>query len=215
MTLTGLALAARLSRRSEYELLAQAVDGVLPMYRDSDGGFYFDQSTLLNLPRRTACAIKGCPHRRTTKGLCSTHDKRRRRGTDLAERIHTEKARHAAYVAPSGREPLPAVERAEQSDTDILERQPDRARRLLKLWSWEDRQAMQLGTPDMWQKVADEALERAWADLATGAYEKRLAPRLAGLPPAKLRPPPVQSTLMVAVSVLAAEELSTAERRAS
>jgi hypothetical protein len=199
VTLAGLALASNFSGRPEPELLAQAVDGVLPVWRDGNGGFYFDQADLTALPRRATCAVKGCgrPRHVSNLCLCSTCYKRYRRGADLTDRIHTEKARGAAYIPRSGREPTPVAERCEQAWGDILERHPHRIRRLVRLGSYEDRQAEQLGDPEMWQAVADEALERAWYDLTSGAYEARLAGRLAALRPPK--PKTIQSPLVASV----------------
>ena len=49
-------------------------------------------------------------------------------------------------------------------------------------WDYANGQAEQLGTPEVWQAVADEALERAWRDLSTGAYAERLSATLRSRP---------------------------------
>jgi hypothetical protein len=202
--LVGLSLASHVSRRSEYELLAQAVDEVLPVWRDANGGLYFDLAEIAESPRRVACVVKGCPnpHRIVSLGLCQTHYKRYLKGTDISERIHIEKARGAAYVPRMARrEPMRPTLRPEEAETLwSLVGSPDgdvaRSGGIARVaaWAYEDRQAEQLGTPEIWQEVADQALERVWQDLMDGSFERRLKARLAAIPSPK--PRTVQSPIM-------------------
>lgn len=205
MTLAGLALASNLSGRSEYELLAQAVDDVLPVWRDANGGFYFDPSDLTALPRRAICAVKGCGRPLHLVGLClcSTHEARYRKGSDLTARIRTD----LVTRGPRKRE----ASRERSGETMRLVPRPEQAEALSVIWesggtiqadkwAYENRQAEQLGDPEMWQAVADEALDRAWYDLTSGAYEQRLAGRLAALRPPK--PKAIQSPLVPSVRPL-------------
>lgn len=203
-TLVGLSLAARTSGRSRYELLAQAVDEVLPVYRDANGGFYFGLGDLANVPRRETCVVKGCSNDRRilSLGLCQTHYKRYLKGSDLSERIHTEKRRGVAYVPRTARgELMRPVLRPGESETlwSLVGNVSEGVERtggihMAATWAYENRQAEKLGTPEMWQEVSDQALERAWADLASGAYEQRLTARLAALPGTS--PKAVQSPLV-------------------
>lgn len=205
MTLAGLALASNLSGRPEPELLAQAVDGVLPVWRDANGGFYFDPADLTALPRRAVCAIKGCgrPLHLVNLCLCSTHEVRYRKGNDLTARIRAD------LVTRGPRKP--EVRRERSGETMRLVPRSEQAEALNVIWesggtvqaaAWkfEDKQAEQLGDPEMWQAVADAALERAWYDLTSGAYEARLAGRLAALRPRK--PKTIQSPLVASVRPL-------------
>ena len=221
MTLAGLALASSLSGRPEPELLAQAIDGVLPASRGVNGGLYFDPADLVSLPRRTTCVVKGCGrHQRRPPvrlGLCQTHYKRYLKGTDLTDRIHVEKARGAAYVPrDASREPMRPVLRPEEAETlwDLVGNPSEGVActggiRRVAMWDHEDRQAEQLGDPEMWQAVADEALERAWLDLMSGDFERRLAGRLAALRLPK--PKTIQSPLLASAHCRA----KAAERQAS
>lgn len=195
MTLAGLALASSLSGRPEPELLAQAVDGVLPVWRDGNGGFYFDPDDLTVLPRRAICAVKGCGRSLHLVGLClcSTHEARYRKGNDLTVHIRTDLVtrgpRKPEARRERSREMMHLVSRPEQWECDH--------RIQVAAWKFEDKQAEQLGDPAMWQAVADKALERAWYDLTSGAYEQRLAGRLAALRPRK--PKTIQSPLVASV----------------
>jgi hypothetical protein len=195
MTLAGLALASNLSDRPKPELLAQAVDGVLPVWRDANGGFYFDVADLTDLPRRAVCAIKGCGRPLHLVGLClcSTHEARYRKGADLTARIRTDLVTRGPRKPDARRErsgeAMHLVSRPEQWECDHTVQ--------AAAWKFEDRQAEQLGDPEMWQAVADAALERAWYDLTSGAYEQRLAGRLAALRPRK--PKTIQSPLVASV----------------
>ena len=153
--------------------------------------------------RQSVCAIPDCPHSHHSRGLCLTHYKRLLKGSDLSERIHTEKRRGASYRPREAREPMRPVLRPEESETLwSLVGNPSEGVgrtggvRVAASWEWENRQAEQLGTPEMWQRLADEALERAWADLLDPSRDGYRA-RLAALRPAK--PRVVQSPLLVPI----------------
>jgi hypothetical protein len=201
VTFAGLALASSLSGRSEYELLAQAVDDVLSVWRDGNGGFYFDPADLTALPRRAICAVKGCGRPRHLVGLClcSTCYARYRKGADLTARVRTELAQRGPRRRERSRETMRLVARPEQSEALSIIWESGGTVQASK-WVYEDRQAEQLGDPGMWQAVADEALERAWYDLTSGAYEQRLVGRLAALRPPK--PKVIQSPLVASVRSL-------------
>lgn len=197
----GLETASAEVQRSRYELLAQGVSGVIPMYRDSGGGCYFAKADLAALPRRTVCAINHCGRARYgALPFCRLHHRRVLKGTDPGERIRAEKSRS---VPPSGATP------------ERVERYEEREARYAALWSgdeqigsvrwgatWrhEDIVMQRLGTPEVWQEVADAALERAWADLLDGSYERRLRSRLAAQRPSRPAPVAIQSPILAVVS---------------
>lgn len=205
MTLVGLSLAVRTSGRSEYELLAQAVDEVLPLYRDGTGGFYFAPSDLAETPRRVVCAVKGCGRTRK-RGmrlcLCPTHHRRYLTGKDLTARIrveHTQRGEKRRERTGERMRPVvrPGEAEARYSAMGGGYEEHHGAITTASIERRENRQAEQLGTPEMWQQVADEALERAWQDLISGAFESRLKARLASLCPST--PKTVQSPLVSVV----------------
>jgi hypothetical protein len=201
LTFAGLALASSLSGRPEPELLAQAADGVLPVWRDANGGFYFDPADLTALPRRAICAIKGCGRPRHLVGLClcSTCYHRYRKGSDLTARVRTELARRGPRRRVRSGETMRLVARPDQAEALNVIWESGGTVQADK-WAYENRQAEQLGDPEMWQAVADEALERAWYDLMSGNYEARLACRLAALRLPK--PKIIQSPLVASVRPL-------------
>lgn len=200
VTLTGLTLASNLSGRPEPELLAQAVDGVLPVWRDANGGFYFDPADLTALPRRAICAVKGCGRPLKVVGLClcSTHYARWKRGADIGARIQVEKAQRGAKKRERTGQRMRLAAHSDSPETREVVWVGQTVS--LRAGAYEDRQAEQLGDPEMWQAVADEALERAWSDLMSGKYAERLAGQLAALRPPK--PKTIQSPLMASVRPL-------------
>jgi len=150
--------------------------------------------------KRSVCAIPGCPYPHWALGYCRAHHSRLIRGGDLYAPM-----RHRR----TGREPMRPVLRPDEQEAlwEVLG-QPMKAGKgergqgrtggvvSVKRWASEDRQAEQLGTPEMWQQIADEALERAWADLLDPSRDGYRA-RLAALRPAK--PRVVQSPLLVPI----------------
>lgn len=198
MIYLGPAVAARVAKRSRYELLAQGVSEVIPMYRDSAGGCYFAKADLVSVPRRTTCVVKRCGRPRYgAQPLCRLHHRRVLKGADPGERIHAEKNR--------------SIQRSD-STPERVEREEEREARYAALWSGDDQVGsvrwgptwrhedvvmQRLGTPEMWQEVADAALERAWADLLGGSYERRLRSRLAARRPSQ--PAVIQNSIPAAV----------------
>jgi hypothetical protein len=194
----GLRLASATSGRPENELLAQAVDGVLPLFRDTSGGFYFSPSDLAAVPRRSTCAVKDCGRPLHVVGLClcSSHYRRHVAG-DIGSRIQVEKAqRGAARRERTGQRMRLAARHYEDDERGHLA-DPYRERR-------ENAEALQLGTPQTWQAIADAALERAWADLTTGAF----AARRSSLPLRPAPPTTIQSPLMASIPSPPVEHLA-------
>jgi hypothetical protein len=147
----------------------------------------------------SVCAIPDCPGKHWALGYCRAHHARLTRGSDLSVPLHPKKVRGATYHPRTGCEPMRLVKRSEQAETlSVIWESGGTVQ--TSAWAYEDRQAEQLGDPEMWQAVADAALDRAWLDLTSGAYEQRLAGRLAALRPAK--PKTVQSPLVASVRPL-------------
>lgn len=201
MTYLGVAAAARVAGRSPYELLAQGVDNVIPLWRDSGGGYYFAETDLAPLPRRTTCVVKGCARRLHVVGLClcTTHYRRYMTGGDITARVQVEKARRGSTKVHQSGQALKVAPRAEEVEAlgmILGEGGAGQTGSITTPWDLarQDRHAQQLGTPEMWQAVADAALERAWDDLLSGAYDRRLKARLARLP--RTKPRAVQSPLV-------------------
>lgn len=149
--------------------------------------------------RESVCAIPDCPGTHWASGFCRAHHTRLQRGADLSVPLHPRKVRGATYRPRTGREPMRPVLREAETLWAIVgnaESGQGRTGGVVEASSWasENRQAEQLGTPQMWQQVADEALERAWDDLMSGRFETRLKARHTVLRPAK--PKSVQSPLM-------------------
>lgn len=207
MIYLGAEAAARVAKRSHYELLAQGVSEVIPMYRDSAGGCYFAKADLPGLPRRTVCVVRNCgrPRHAVRVCLCQTHYRRWRDelGRGLSEGVNANLVRRGSgRVVRSDRdkahrEPMRSVSRDDPELVEMMCRS-GHVTTDGRPWNGSDRHADQLGTPEMWQEVADAALERAWADLLDGSYEKRLQGRLAARRPA--RPTVIQSPILAVVS---------------